>query len=132
MIGTIEELTPLYQELYCLIQQMCQFVDGRCVRMRARGKGCCGQRACEKAIKYAREYWNVTVEPGPELPCLGEHGCVLPPEMRPYCTLYICNHATLNPVPDYHALRARFHVILAELKLLNAPGIQWEVSDSKS
>lgn len=53
---------------------------------------CCKPEFCEATARYAREAFDVQLPrtKHPELPFMGQHGCTVPPHLRPTCSIYVC------------------------------------------
>ena len=59
---------------------------------------CCAPEYCESARLWALSEWGVELqETGhPRLPYMGESGCVVPPHLRPICTVHTCEVNSLG------------------------------------
>jgi hypothetical protein len=59
---------------------------------------CCDAGYCAIAEEWARMVWNVKLTPisGAKLPFMGEKGCIVPPHLRPLCTVHICEKFLLD------------------------------------
>lgn len=86
---------------------------------------CCDATYCEMAKEIAKR-WGVTLqETGhPKLPFLGEQGCIVPPHLRPLCTLHDCdiNSKGFKPLKfewteKYFKLRDACEEVLTELAI---------------
>lgn len=55
------------------------------------GFGCCTKFACT-ASEVELRLLGIEIEKtdNPDLPYMGPNGCVIPPEYRPSCTMYVC------------------------------------------
>ena len=52
---------------------------------------CCTPQQCEDTAAFALETFGVTFEhQGGRLPFLGEKGCIVPPHLRPICSVHVC------------------------------------------
>lgn len=73
-------------------QRMSSLTGPRCGQACGRPGFCCKPQFCEATARYAREVYEIqlTRTKHPELPFMGEHGCTVPPYLRPACTIYVC------------------------------------------
>jgi len=75
---------------------------------------------CEEAIRYAKEDWNVDLQPTghPKLPLMGPTGCTAAPHLRPICTVHTCQIGSLGTSKnrqwdkEYFDLRGRIEDLL--------------------
>lgn len=90
----IEKLKNLYQQLSELTNPMC----GKC----AHSYGCCSKEYCELVEDRAKEL-GVTIpeKTNNPIPYMGGNGCVVPPYLRPICTMHTCDINSLGFVRDY-------------------------------
>lgn len=55
---------------------------------------CCNTGQCEATLALAKEDFGVDLTPlktnHPTLPFLGATGCVVPPHLRPICSVHVC------------------------------------------
>lgn len=68
--------------------------------------GCCDSFYCEMAEKYAKNQYGVDLTPTgfankKGLKFMSENGCIVPPHLRPVCTIHICDKA-LYADPKFH------------------------------
>ena len=66
--------------------------ENECVQYRDKKYRCCEIKYCRLAAKFAKEKYDIDLQPtgNTELLFMGEHGCVVPPHLRPICTLHVC------------------------------------------
>lgn len=77
------ELVKLYQEMY-------ELTNPKCATCRI-PHSCCDRMYCEMArVMIAEEGANISTTNHPTLPYMGTTGCVVPPHLRPLCTLHEC------------------------------------------
>ena len=97
----------LYQQMADLSKRQCE-ID--CFKIRGTIGSCCSDLHCDLAIQYAAEK-GIIIEPtaNKELPAMGEDGCIIPPWLRPMCTLHICDKSLVNPkfYKEYFNLREK-------------------------
>lgn len=83
-----QQLIALYQEMYELTSPEC---GGSCTAPRT----CCHDSHCDMAAQWAEEMWGIKLEPTghkrARAKFLDENGCVVPPHLRPICTLHTCS-----------------------------------------
>ncbi len=81
------------QKLIQLYSAMSELTQPECKNSCTIPYSCCSSEYCESTIGFAKEVWNVTLEPTnhPELPLMGESGCIATPHLRPMCTLHTCD-----------------------------------------
>ena len=79
-------------KLIVLSQQMYEHTKGECANCRSPHQ-CCNAMECGVTAQYALEDWGVTLEPTghPTIPFMGPNGCVVPPHLRPICTVHTCD-----------------------------------------
>lgn len=54
---------------------------------------CCTPDQCETVRDFAEETFNISLEDVPDagrLPFLGSQGCIVPPHLRPLCSVHVC------------------------------------------
>lgn len=80
----IEELIDLYKKMYELTLPECK----KC-RVPL---SCCSPEYCDMAEGYAKEEWGVELKPleNRSLKFLDDDGCIVPPHLRPMCTMHTC------------------------------------------
>lgn len=58
---------------------------------------CCSSEYCEQADDYSQEQGVILQKTDhPTLPFMGPKGCIVPPHLRPTCTIYTCDMASLG------------------------------------
>lgn len=116
----------LRDELADLYQQMSELTNPECAHSCRVPRSCCSPEYCELAEDIAEEYWKIDLSQmrteHPTLPFMGPKGCVVPPHLRPSCTLHTCavNGLGYKPGDDiwnqrYTELRER--IVTIENKL---------------
>ena len=91
---------------------------------------CCDNKYCLAAKRFAKEKYDTELSPtgNKELLYMDEHGCIVPPYLRPICSLHACSisyaeiSALGNKTKEYFSLREE---ILKESELQNKQ-IVWE------
>jgi hypothetical protein len=79
-------LESLYDEMYELTRGRCG-----CEGTGQHGCGCCATFHCIAAAQFAKEKYGVELTPtGHPVMFMGATGCVVPPHLRPICTLHAC------------------------------------------
>jgi hypothetical protein len=88
-------------ELENLYQQMAELTLPICANKCKNRFTCCNIVHCEAAEKYAKERYGITLNRtgNQDLPFMGQHGCVVPPHLRPRCTMHTCMVAQLGFQP---------------------------------
>lgn len=101
-----DKLISLYKEMYDLTLPEC-----KSCRVPL---SCCSPEYCEMAKGIAKNVWGVELQSTdhPKLPFMSPTGCIVPPHLRPNCTMHTCDINSLgfkknNPVwtDRYFALR---------------------------
>lgn len=95
-----QRLIDLYQEMYELTQPECA---SNCPLPQT----CCSPEYCWMAKEVAKD-WGEDVSPLQQrddgLLFMGPQGCVLPPHLRPHCTMHTCDinavGCKMRPKPD--------------------------------
>jgi len=108
-----DPLKALYREMAALTEPEC---SGGCGGRERRLYRCCERRYCEAAREYARTRYGLELqETGhPELPFMGESGCVVDAYLRPICALHVCGIAYgcgLDEVKSKEYYRLRNEII---------------------
>ena len=82
---------------------------------------CCEDSYCEATAKYAKEIWNVLLQPTghPTVRFLGPTGCSVEPHLRPLCTEHQCNFRTFGKFPDSSTDTSKFVELLKEMEDIN-------------
>jgi len=53
---------------------------------------CCVKYSCDRVYKdNASKKVRKLYDARKKIPFMGEHGCLVPPEERPYCTTFVCD-----------------------------------------
>lgn len=84
-------------DLIELYRQMAELTAPECRSTCRTPFSCCSPEYCLAAQDWAKLRWGTELTPvngrstrGEPLPFLGPNGCVVPPHMRPMCTLHTC------------------------------------------
>ncbi len=87
-----DPLKILYSEIAALTEPEC---SGGCGGREQRPYHCCERKYCEVAREFAWTRYGLELqETGhPELPFMGESGCVVDAYLRPICALHVCGIA---------------------------------------
>jgi hypothetical protein len=109
MCPSRSHLESLYQEMYELTRDRCGCED--------QPNHCCSKEYCIAAAGFSLLFYGVRLAPTehPSIPFMSPLGCIVPPHLRPVCTLHVCNISWKSgEFPDdpertkrYHGLRAR-------------------------
>ncbi len=101
-----DELIRLYAEMSDITRPRCGI--GAC-RSRSTNR-CCAAYYCAMAVEWARDAWGVELEPTdhPTIPFMGEQGCVVPPHLRPICTMHDCTINSVGCDPKDEAFTERY------------------------
>lgn len=113
-----QELVQLYKEMYDMTSGICSAREDECQKYKDNPYRCCETRYCEQARQLARAEGIVLLDTGvvPGLPFMGKSGCIVPPHLRPICTLHVCTisfaeRSHVGDAPDglrkYQELRRR-------------------------
>jgi hypothetical protein len=111
------EMEKLYKEMY-------ELTEPECSKSCRIPRSCCYPQACEMATDRAAEFGVTLVPTGHRITYMGENGCVVPPYLRPLCTLHTCDISGLGfkrDDPDgswtahYFNLREQIDQLEAEL-----------------
>jgi len=94
MLTPDQTMKDLFQQMADLSKSQC---EKDCFKIRGHIGGCCDKMYCDIAIKHAAEN-GLVIEPtgNPNLPCMGEAGCVAPAWARPMCSLHICDKSLFD------------------------------------
>jgi len=74
-------------------QEMADFTLADCRDYCKTAYSCCSAEYCKFTVDYAFEKYNIKLLPasnGP-IPFIGPQGCVVPPYLRPVCTVHHCD-----------------------------------------
>lgn len=106
-----------------LYQEMADLTRPKCAACRV-PLSCCDAFYCELARENS-EAVGVKIQPTghPTLPYMGPTGCIVPPHLRPLCTLHVCSINSLGCDPKdpiftktYFSLRGRIEKAAADLR----------------
>src|SRR3990172_9470695 len=81
------------ETLVDLWTQMAALTVRKCAACKPRPYSCCSREYCEMARAITKDEYNMTLTdlPRGRLPFLSATGCIVPPHMRPLCTLHVCS-----------------------------------------
>jgi hypothetical protein len=89
-INDVSDLISLYRAVADLTRDHCGCDPAKPYR-------CCEPQYCAIAADHAQKYWGVDIastyinpDPQPAIPFLGPSGCIVPPHLRPLCSLHAC------------------------------------------
>lgn len=107
-------------KLVVLFQKMAELTLPQCQHKCNLPLSCCSAEYCEEAKRYAKEDWGIDLQftEHPELPFMGEKGCIVPPHLRPLCTLHVCKINAVGTTGDakwdkeYYSLREKIDNLL--------------------
>lgn len=116
-----DRLIKAYQELYLFTKEKCK--DCRIAKVSQ--FRCCSPEYCEMAAEWAKDRWGVVLQAVPLPPqprnvlggtllFMGPEGCIVPPHMRPYCTMHLCEHlymADMKTYAEYMKLREKIDLL---------------------
>lgn len=82
-------------------QQMADLTMAKCRQKCHKIGMCCSPEYCEMAAEYAKEH-GIALEPvgSPLLFLNNERQCIVPPHLRPLCTLHQCDINGFGFCPD--------------------------------
>ena len=96
---------PLVQ----LYREMAEMTLPVCMERCPQAGGCCQPRYCDLASQRAGQLGlRLSAGTHPRLPYMGPTGCLVPPHLRPLCSVHVCEGALLQDpalARRYHALR---------------------------
>lgn len=88
------------KSLQILFEEMSKLTQPKCAQCKI-PFSCCSQEYCEIAKNYAKEKGIELIETNhPKLPFMGPNGCIVPPYLRPLCTLHVCSINSLGYDPQ--------------------------------
>lgn len=87
-IAKSEELKELYEEMSRLTKEQC-LKD--CTTLSGNIGSCCDKMYCEIALENAEKVGVPLIRREGNLPALGSDGCIVPPYLRPMCTMHVCD-----------------------------------------
>jgi hypothetical protein len=114
MDTTPPELIALYSRLYILTRPKCN----TCLAPLS----CCSLEYCLMAKDIAKER-GVELEEtkeirSPRLPFMSEGGCVVPPHLRPLCTMHTCKMNSLGFEPGDPEFTDQWHDLVSQISEL--------------
>lgn len=106
-----------------LWNEMYEMTNKECGKCRA-PYSCCSPEYCEQADDYSQEHGVILQRTGHlKLPFMGPNGCIVPPHLRPTCTVYTCDIASLgfhksdpDKIDRYWELRYKLSDLMDESK----------------
>lgn len=110
------------EALKLLYKKMAEHTLPECSRSCRVPYSCCDKLYCDIAQQYAKEHGQIFVgDNDKKAPMLGAHGCIIPPHLRPICTMHTCDINSLgfkrNDQPwteKYYALREEIETLELE------------------
>jgi len=103
-----------------LFQKMADLTLPKCKECRI-PLSCCDKMYCTIAKDYANDKGIKLEETGNEkLPFMGENGCIVPPWLRPLCTLHNCSINNLGLDMKDQKFNDRYFELRQEIELLYA------------
>lgn len=87
---------------------------------------CCAHEYCGLVAERAEEFGEpVPTETGhPRLPYMGEHGCVVPPHLRPLCTMHVCSINSIGADPNDPKFTKHYFELRSQIEEL-----EWALAD---
>jgi hypothetical protein len=108
-------------QLVVLFQQMADMTLPECKSCRV-PLSCCDSMYCGCAEEYAKEEWGVDLTPlktdHPKLPFMGPDGCVVPPHLRPLCSLHTCSINNIGIKPGDPAWTEKYFKVREQIEEL--------------
>jgi len=92
--------------IYRLLYQNAMKICDDCT---AEGWRCCAKDACDVTLEQSPDMERL-YDKNKEIPFMGKHGCLVPPEKRHSCTLFICNR-----IMDDHSVNRTHMKLIAKL-----------------
>jgi len=104
-----QKLKDLYEKMSILTKTQC---EKDCLKIRGTLGGCCGEEYCDMAIDLAAEAGE-----GLLIETRGSNGCLVPPWIRPICTMHICERSLMDKefCEKYFELRDEIEMYQFEL-----------------
>jgi hypothetical protein len=86
-------LPILYQKIADLTTPSCCNGTAECAKFAGNKYRCCERKYCDLAARFAKEKYGIELQAtgNPDLPFMGETGCVVPPHLRPICAMHVCS-----------------------------------------
>ena len=108
------------EQLIELYRQMAELTRPECSNVCRVPRSCCHEEHCGMAEQVAEELWGVRLEriKGAAIPFIGPDGCIVPPHLRPNCTLHTCAINGLGFKPGDTAWTARYFNLRADIDTL--------------
>lgn len=121
------DLRILYDKVVAITSKCCASGFKECAPYQNNKYRCCERRYCELAREFAKEKYNIELKDtgNPDLPFMGESGCVVEPYLRPVCSIHTCSWSwatkqqELVSKEDTEAYNALREVILKEAAAQN-------------
>jgi len=105
-----QKLKDMYQQIADLSKKQC---ESDCFKLDNHIGSCCSVMYCEIAKKLAEENGvKLETTDNPKLPFMGRDGCVVPPWLRPMCSIHICDKSLLDAKfsKKYFSLREKMEL----------------------
>lgn len=84
-------MTKIAQSLIDLYQQMHELTEPECAHACNLPRTCCSRMYCDMATEIAEQFGvKLEVQDHPTLPYMSPTGCVVPPYLRPLCSVHTC------------------------------------------
>ena len=108
-------MTPS-QDFIDTFAELADYTRPKCGACRA-PHACCSKEQCEDVRSFAEMAFGVALEDAPDaerLPFLGAEGCVVPPHLRPICSVHVCEQHFADEAwsEKYWELRERANILL--------------------
>lgn len=107
----MDSLKELFQQMYELTNPLC----GKCPVPYS----CCDTKYCDIATKYAKDVYNIDLtifDTGNKVKYLDkEKGCLIPPHLRPMCTLHVCDVNAFGYIRKEPELTDKYYALRNEI-----------------
>ena|SRR6516164_3483613 len=97
---------------------------------------CCEELFCDMAEEHAKKHWKVIAGYSvryskglTHLKYMGDQGCILPPHLRPSCTLHVCQINTLGILLGQPAWTRKYFELREKIDEMELK--RWESSNPK-
>ena len=99
-----------------LFQQMSDHTRPKCESKYTVPFSCCDPMGCDMAEEWAKRH-GITLRPTdhPVLKFMGSTGCVVPPHLRPNCTLHNCHISSIGYIPGEDEWNRRYFDLREEI-----------------
>ena len=80
-----------WEKMAALTSRICERGEDECSKFKDRPFRCCDRKYCEMAQEFAKAKGiDLQATGNPELPYMSDSGCIVPPHLRPICTIHVC------------------------------------------